>query len=60
MTEPEILAWFDSIEIVSSLIVCPFAIPACVSGVVNGNEVNFDMADWLPALKAIDCRHGPR
>ena len=35
------------------MIVCPFAvsaIPACVSGLVNGNEVYFDMADRLAAL----------
>jgi hypothetical protein len=49
----EILAWFHSTEIVSSLIVCPFAvsaIPACVSGLANGNEIYFDMADRLAAL----------
>jgi len=35
------------------LIVCPFvvnAIPACVSGLVNWNDVYFDMADWLATL----------
>ena len=35
------------------MIVCPFAvsaIPACVSGLANGNEIYFDMADRLAAL----------
>jgi hypothetical protein len=35
------------------LIVCPFAvsaIAACISGLVNGNEVYFDMADRIAAL----------